>query len=279
MVTRFLTITLILLTSYPLQAVLRPATKNEIDAHLGIVLRETTARPPVLIRRTKPSVAESVWDAFEVSVSQELKLYDTCAAWYSGTDNAVPPRGTTLTHRCQDGTFSFTQPSPTVESEGRCGQTSISTVLANVCSRGIDPRKVVRYTHDATPGIRPATLVRALNRFFAEGGGCPSGQWSASRLLLTNYQYIEAIRRGLEQRETAVRRGTNGPDRYTPVVTLLGIGFKLHWSVVTALTANRNDHFGCSAVINTWGGQYRVSCEKLARLGNTILGFSVISFE
>ena len=265
---------------------IRPATATEIAEFKGIVKNEravTTARVTSTTRAVRTPPQRSFFERLSDSLpnySDYLQLIDRCDAFQSGNDPVRPRRGRNILRKCRDATYTYDQPDNQEVLEGRCGQTAISNTVAILCQRAIDPRVVASFTHDITPGLRPSTVKVALNQVMKEssGQGCATGRWRTESFF-TAYQYIEGVKRALYADPQAARMSGGKVARFTPALTLVGLRLKLHWITVVAVKPNRQDSYGCDVITNTWGRQYKISCENFARLGNTAVGYNLVLFE
>ncbi len=215
-----------------------------------------------------------------------------CAQVVSGRDPYLNRRAAVSYFVCPDGTASFNQPDSTGNGgwNGYCGQTAVSNLSGMLCKRYFTPETVDTYATDVTPGNLPGTNLRALRKIFTESysnvrqaNPCPStGTWKA-RSPWTHKGLIDGVKKALLQGPGKVqRKRLNGTTiSITPVAVLIGSGIdKLHWVTVVDFRSNPQDSFGCDVVMNTWGNQKVMTCEKFADYANTmLLGNSYLVFE
>lgn len=210
----------------------------------------------------------------------EFKDTVNCERLITRTDPIYPSRGAINFYVCPDLTISFPQPDSSGFSgwNGKCGQTAVSNLSGMLCHRYINPDKVDSYASDLTPGNRPATNLKALKKIFDEdylrrrtGSGCPQGTWKEYTSSSEN-KFLEDLQSSL----------WNGPGKYkrkrkngttitiNPVAVLLSAGLKSHhWVTLVDFQRNKEDRFGCDAIMNTWGSQKIMTCEDLVRAGYT----------
>jgi hypothetical protein len=152
-------------------------------------------------------------------------------------------------HRQTDGSYSWTQPDSTGLSgwEGYCGQTCVANLLTTSTPNSVSPETVIDVAADWTPGSRPSTLLRALNRL---GGNHRRFRISHSRSLAA----------------ATPRR---------PIGCLLQWSSgSMHWVMVVRVDAT-HVHF------NHWGRQSRLTRAEFERrwgFDDQNFGDSVVSF-
>lgn len=213
-----------------------------------------------------------------------------CNTLLRGTDSYWQSRGTVNYYRCPDLTLSFPQPDSTGLNgwNGYCGQTTVSTIVGMLCNRFIDPKVIDQYASDVTPGNRPSTNQKALKKIFTEDlfrgrvNNCPEGVWKEYTASNEN-KYIEDLKSSLWAGPGKVKRKRNNGStiNITPVAVLISAGLKTHhWVTLVDFKANRDDKFGCDAVVNTWGNQKVITCANLAKFGDTTLfGYRYLTLE
>lgn len=113
--------------------------------------------------------------------------------------------------RCHDGTHTIeVQPGSRDPSEGICGPTVGTVMLAGFCGKLYNPfdAQDLGYFGDWTPGTRPGTMKSGLNRLFREQSrACPNGQW---RLYGESNGY-EFLNKSLRRMRTQRSRYTKAP--------------------------------------------------------------------
>ncbi len=222
----------------------------------------------------------------------DFKETINCTQIARGQDPYLNRRAAVNYFVCPDGTASFPQPDSTGNGgwNGYCGQTAVTNLTAMLCKRYFTPETVDTYATDVTPGNLPGTNIRALKKIFTESytnvrqaNPCPNtGKWK-QRSAWTHQGLIDGIKKSLYQGPgTVQRKRLNGTTiAITPVAVLIGSGIdKLHWITVVDFRSNPQDSFGCDVVMNTWGNQKVMTCEKLVDYANTLLlGNSYLAFE
>ena len=174
--------------------------------------------------------------------------------------------------KCPDGTTSFDQPDSEgmFNQEGKCGQTAASNVYNMYCKMIASPDYCDGHLDDATPGVSPSTMDEGIDKLFNENSErCPRGYWDE-----TKYNYESDFILGIEHKVNSIpsdgkmveRTLPNGSTRKkAPVVVLIkspGSKKGLHWITVVDIERKNNN---CHMIVNTWGGQYKVPCQKIAR--------------
>ena len=106
-------------------------------------------------------------------------IVDNCLMYNKSNINESELRDNGL-RRCRDNSISFVQPkSRGVRGwEGKCGQTFAANSLFSICSISVDPATYFKkYLNDITPGVRPGTLRRGMNKAFLKNSrNCPGGK-------------------------------------------------------------------------------------------------------
>jgi hypothetical protein len=171
--------------------------------------------------------------------------------------------------RCRDGSVSFIQPNSTGWNgwEGKCGQTAASNVLFHYCRVAKDPKTYMdEYLSDITPGVRPRTLEKGLNKVFKKFKYCEEVSFE-KYYAGSEDDFIGKIKQRLKRLRSHPMMLTltrNGQQRYRePVIVLIqNPGTKyLHWvTIVDQIDDNRQ----CNFIINHWDDQYKVPCSDLA---------------
>lgn len=171
--------------------------------------------------------------------------------------------------RCRDGSVSFIQPNSAGWNgwEGKCGQTAASNVLFHYCRVAKDPKTYIdEYLSDITPGVRPRTLEKGLNKIFKNFKYCEDVSFE-KYYAHSEDDFIGKIKqhlRRLRSHPMMLTLTRNGEQRYRePVIVLVqNPGTKyLHWvTVVDQVDDNRQ----CNFIINHWDDQYMVPCRDLA---------------
>jgi hypothetical protein len=222
----------------------------------------------------------------------DFKETMSCDTLVRSSDPLKLSRGIVNFYRCSDLTISFLQPNSTGINgwNGKCAQTTISNITGMLCNRFISPSTIDSYAYDFTPGNRPATNLKALNKIFAENSemengkknNCPKGNWK-EYIASNENQYIENLKSSLWYGPgKAKRKRQNGTTiRITPVAVLISASLKSHhWVTLVDFRKNNSDRFGCDALLNTWGKQKVMTCSDLAKFGDTILfGFRYLTLE
>ncbi len=195
-------------------------------------------------------------------------FHDGCNEYANNITNEDELRDLGM-RRCKDGSVSFEQPDSTGYNgyEGKCGQTAASNVMYAYCKIIVSPDVYTNaYLSDYTPGVRPDTIKKGLNKMFAKNYECPDGigkKWHYYSYD-TQVDYIDAIERGLKNKlnpyETMkITREDGKKVSRTPVPLLIRSpgGQILHW--ITAVDIVRKDN-KCDMFVNHWDGQYKVPC-------------------
>ncbi|MCR9204381.1 MAG: hypothetical protein NXH75_07385 [Halobacteriovoraceae bacterium] len=180
--------------------------------------------------------------------------------------------------RCDDGSISYVQPkSQNNGYTGFCGETSASNVLYMQCKVYSNPETYSNsFTEDITPGTRPSSLRHGMTEMFQKWDKCPEGRWQTYYGADSPEQYISYIISGLREPHGKLERTrSNGQEiRRTPIPILIDVpprgGTGRHWITVVDIEGwEGNDEpltsqGNCTAVVNHWGGQYKVPCHRLA---------------
>lgn len=214
-----------------------------------------------------------------------------CKHVLAGYDPYDRQRGKVLYNVCADNTITFDQPDSTGYRDwnGYCGQTAVSNLAGMLCRRFIHPELIDDYATDITPGTLPETNQLALNLLFRERlspegrtNPCPKGRWT-SGTALTKKGYLAGLREALWQGpgEYKRRRPDGSWIKITPVPVFIASGVQnIHWVTLVDFHENKSDKYGCDAVLNTWGMQKHMTCERLVDYGFTpIYGFRYLRFN
>ena len=222
-----------------------------------------------------------------------IYLNDSCYMFDRNVQNEDELRRAGL-RRCKDGSVSFVQPKSDGWNgwEGKCGPTAASNSLYHLCKKGLDPNTyVARYMSDATPGVRPGTLRKGLNKIFSlNKEACPENKGWFYKKLGNTKNFIATIKQDLLPKYShpnIVTLNRNGKSyQRNPVMVLIqNPGDKyLHWVTVVDITSNASK---CDFVVNHWNKQYLVPCAKLAlwsgKVGKTypiiLKSFSVVTYH
>lgn len=171
--------------------------------------------------------------------------------------------------RCRDNSVSFVQPKSEGWNgwEGKCGQTAAANTLFHYCRIAKDPDSYVgEYMGDITPGVRPGTLRKGMNKLFKKFSSCGNFEFEKKSFRKRD-DYISYIKQKLISQNiypsTLTIMRNNESRLRQPVITLIqNPGSKyLHWvSVVDQIDLNNQCHF----IVNHWDDQYTVPCNDLA---------------
>jgi hypothetical protein len=205
-----------------------------------------------------------------LSMSWSTFLSDSCTMYYRHVTNEDELRQIGL-RRCKDGSISFVQPDSDGWNgwEGKCGQTAASNSLFHMCQKGLDPDKYIDpYLRDRTPGVRPNTLQKGLNRISNKHKDtCPTTQrWIAS-YLGNQANFIAKLKQHLipnYSHGNLIQLQRNGEEKLRqPVIVLVQNpgGNYLHWVTVVDVMDQGQCHF----VVNHWDNQYLIPCKTLAQ--------------
>lgn len=207
-------------------------------------------------------IDELKWSDYKTDSCQVL---DTSVA----NENTLRAKGL---RRCRDRSISFVQPSSDGAGgwEGKCGQTFGANSLFMYCRVAVDPATYFsRYFRDITPGVRPATLRRGMNKISKK---FENDCFSSSQIWKTFYsrnesQFIAKVESLLEARyslprQTEIHRNGNIYIN-NPVGALIQNpgGNYLHWVTIVDVLKTNNS---CKFVINHWDNQYQVPCSTFA---------------
>jgi hypothetical protein len=215
------------------------------------------------------------------SLSKDLDLLDRKYEWKEqikclkeriGTDPLYPNREAVKYKECPDQTISHIQP-PSIGLngwEGYCGQTAASNLTSMLCDRHLLPKSNDQYGKDITPGQHSSTMKRSLKKIFSEQASlnsCPLVTWKVKKSLKAA-TFLQKLKDSLFHGEHQVRRYRSENDfvLITPVPVLINSGgLNYHWVTIVDMPANAQDKYGCDAVMNTWGEQRVLTCEKLVK--------------
>lgn len=171
--------------------------------------------------------------------------------------------------RCRDNSVSFIQPNSDGWNgwEGKCGQTAAANSLFHYCRVAKDPNSYIdEYLRDITPGVRPGTLKRGMNKLFKKFPNC--GEFKFQKYALkTREDFIALIKQKLIPKNNypnILSLERNGQMRSRqPVMTLIQNpgGKYLHWVTVFDMVEINNQ---CNFIVNHWDNQYTVPCNDLA---------------
>ena len=168
---------------------------------------------------------------------------------------------------CKDRSPSFFQPPSRGAGgwEGKCGQTFGANALYTICQQKVDPDVYFeKYFRDLTPGVRPGTLVKGLNKIFSKNS-CLEGtkKWS-KKSYRDELDYITAIKSRLIPNYSAKNLITLNRDglefKRNPVAALIENpgGNYLHWVMIVDIISRPNS---CELIVNHWDNQYKVPCD------------------
>jgi len=177
--------------------------------------------------------------------------------------------------RCRDGSVSFIQPNSDGWNgwEGKCGQTAAANGLFHFCRVAKDPDSYIDdHLSDLTPGVRPRTLKKGLNKIFKKFENCSNIQFDED-----NYRSINDFVGFVKQRiipnmshPMMITLNRNGVSRLRqPVIVLVqNPGTKyLHWvTVIDQVDKNSQ----CNFIVNHWDDQYMVPCNDLAKWSENV---------
>ena len=192
-------------------------------------------------------------------------------------------------YQCDDGTVSFEQPDLNSGSdefdtyEGLCGPTAAANVFHAYCdSFFVDPLKLaLKYFKDVTPGTRPDTLERGLNKLFRNNDECLKGEWKyyyvTNRWSYLNSLYYET-HRGVSSWTRVLENGSKATR--SPVIALISRGSDgstLHYvTVVDVVGYDPNggtddyENESCRVIYNEWGDQDSTSCKKFVNWAHQV---------
>jgi hypothetical protein len=178
---------------------------------------------------------------------------------------------------CEDGSISYDQPSGTSNYEGLCGPTAAANVFHAYCQRNFIEVKDVaeKYFYDITPGVRPDSMERGLNKLFENNPECIDGEWK--------YYYVDNRWAFLDSLFYELRRGhghltrnleDGGKAKRSPVLVLLRTNRKnLHWVTVVDIVGHQpgtKDKWAymkpqCQVIYNESGNQASEDCASFVR--------------
>lgn len=171
--------------------------------------------------------------------------------------------------RCQDASVSFIQPNSDGWNgwEGKCGQTAGANSLFHYCRVAKDPDSYIdEYLRDLTPGVRPATLKKGLNKLFKKFSNC--GEFNFKKYALkTRENFIAFIKQKIIPKNyfpniLSLQRFGEIRQRQPVMVLVQNPGGKyLHWVTVFDMIEKNNQ---CHFIVNHWDDQYTVPCNDLA---------------
>ena len=218
------------------------------------------------------------------SVSKDLDLLDRKYQWKAqikclkeqyGSDHLYPQRPVVKFKECPDKTISHIQPPSRGLNgwEGYCGQTATSNLTSMLCERHLLPKSNDQYGKDITPGQHSSTLKRSLKKIFSElapSNSCPKVIWKVKKSWQPK-KFIQNLKNALFHSDLQVQRYRSEENfvLITPVPVLINSGgLNYHWVTLVDMPENSQDLYGCDAVMNTWGEQRVLTCEKLVQYAN-----------
>lgn len=217
-------------------------------------------------------------------------------------DQKIESEGTSH-WQCQDGSYSFSQPSSngdgiewrgqTYNTEGKCGQTTFANIVKNICGIYADPATVeYSYMHalhrppqgyewflgplmfllkrdavDKFPGTLPGSLVDALNSFFSDYPNlCGHGKWEKFRAS-SGDNFIKNIAHGLQlrgkEKPFKITRLNGQVVERSPVAVLIKFPNKDSLHWITVVDYEVAPENGCVLTYNAEGVQYKTSCLQM----------------
>jgi hypothetical protein len=203
------------------------------------------------------------------SKEYEWKSHTSCTKRVKGSDPAYPNLLGIDYYVCPDKTISHIQPASRGYSgwEGYCGQTALSNITSMMCNRHMSPKGNDFYGTDLTPGQSPITLKKSFRKVFSEKpklNTCPKVTWNL-RSHWTKSSFLKSVRGDLFGSKNKIKRYRNQNTyvNVTPTPVLLNSGgASYHWVTVVDIKENKLDHFGCDVVLNTWGDQKTITCDR-----------------
>ena len=151
---------------------------------------------------------------------------------------------------CTDGSVSYPQPSSAGVSgwEGKCGQTAAANTATMLCKKHIAPQEVDKLSADLTPGLRPDTVRRILNKIWKKHRSCTGSKW-----------YLN-----IQSRAKAFHHNLNGLlKKNIPVPVLIqtpDAKLSLHWVTVVGVSGFNTK--ACQYSVNSGKGQVKVACSE-----------------
>lgn len=207
-------------------------------------------------------------EIFKLNQSWKSYLIDKCEMFDRNVENEEHLRSLGL-RRCKDQSVSFVQPDSEGWNgwQGKCGQTAAVNSLYQMCRIAKSPKDYMdRYLSDLTPGVRPRTLRKGLNKVMSYHDPCPSLLWSIDRFRraqsFTDY-IIENLTPLYSHPQINRIKRDNQEYLRQPVIALIqnpGSGKYLHW--VTIIDYKKSES-SCDLFINHWDDQYKVPCNVL----------------
>lgn len=184
--------------------------------------------------------------------------------------------------RCEDQTISFDQPSTYKGSskkgsyEGLCGAVASANVFHAYCSKNfLIPAQIgPMYFYDITPGIRPDTLVRGLNKLFHNNRNiCFSGDWH--HYYATNrWDFIDRLESAIGHGNSNWYRKTSSASyQVSPVIVLISKNNAdtLHYVTVVDVIQDHSVDFdtqenasSCQVFYNDYQRQRSTTCKKFS---------------
>lgn len=170
--------------------------------------------------------------------------------------------------RCKDNSISFVQPKSVGVGgwEGKCGQTFGANSIYSLCRIGVNPETYFkRYFRDLTPGVRPSTLKRGMNKLsrkldlkcFTQDREWEYETAYSSDDFITRVEESLKINYSLPS-QIEIRRNGESYLRNPVGALIMNPGGKyLHWVSIVDIIKNQSQ---CSLVVNHWDNQYEVPC-------------------
>lgn len=212
----------------------------------------------------------------DINISADALMWenfktDRCQMFNTAIENEDELRALGL-RRCQDNTISYVQPKSvgTGGWEGKCGQTFGANSIYSLCAVGVNPTTYFkRFFRDLTPGVRPSTLKRGMNKIAKQlGTDCfnKTRNWHY-KAALSSIDYINSIENYLKIKmslPTQIEIERFGETYFrNPVGALIKNpgGNYLHWVSIVDIIRDSNQ---CELIVNHWDNQYQVPCDTFS---------------
>jgi hypothetical protein len=204
-----------------------------------------------------------------VDKEYEWKSHTTCSERAKGSDPVYPNLPKVNYYICPDKTISHGQPASRGFNgwEGYCGQTAVSNISSMICKRHMSPQSNDFYGTDISPGQSPQTVNLSLRKVFSEvpkTNTCPKVTWNL-RTHWKKSSFLKSVRGDLFGSKNKIKRfrSENTYVYVTPTPVLLNSGgLNFHWVTVVDIIENKLDKYKCDVIVNTWGDQKTLTCER-----------------
>ncbi len=225
---------------------------------------------------------------FSVEESESSRSYDallwknfktdSCTMFDSSNDQETKLRKLGL-RRCRDHSISYVQPksSGAWGWEGKCGQTFGANSLYSLCQLPVEPATFFKdYFRDITPGVKPSTLARGMNKvtknYLSHCLDQTGNNWKYLNLKNED-RFIQETKRILKKpishpgKISLNRFGKTYQRSSIGVLVQNPGGAYLHWVSIIDIIDDNNR---CEFIVNHWDNQYQVPCTTLASWANNV---------